>query len=199
MKVRNTKKNVSRLLDFTKSFEYVKEVKNLVRLEFEAMKKELIQEFETHPVTVEIDGGKNARNLSGTLDGVENLFSYIGFEENDKPTQPIRNALNEIFLTSTMIKKDGSSLSNVLYPLPDDIFRITPMPWAEGRSWAKGIESGMPGFGRYLRKDAPSSRSGGGIQVKGKVRAGGFKNTRYISEMIRKFEKNLRGLNRITI
>jgi hypothetical protein len=27
------------------------------------------------------------------------------------------------------------------------------MPWAAGRSWAKGIETGISGLGFYLRKE----------------------------------------------
>lgn len=185
------------MLDFRKSLSYINEIKSLVRGEFEKMKSELIQEFELHPVTQEIEGGVEATNISGTLGGVGNLFTFIGFDQSDKPTEPIRQALQHIFLTSTIVKRDGSSESHVLYPMPDDIFRITPLPWAQGRSWAKGIESGLSGLGHYLNKESDFSRSSKGIQVDNKVRAGKFSNTQYITKMIRSFEKRVKDLNKI--
>ena len=70
-----------------------------------------------------------------------------------------------------------------------EIFEITPLPWANGRSWAKGIESGLSGLGYYLKKESSKSRSGLGIQSSKKVRKGvKFKNTQYISALIKKYE-----------
>ena len=197
MYIKNTKKDISRMLDFRKSLSYINEIKGLVKEEFEKMKSELIQEFESHPVTQEIEGGVEATNISGTLGGVGNLFTFIGFDQSDKPAEPIRQALQHIFLTSTIVKRDGSSESHVLYPMPDDIFRITPLPWAQGRSWAKGIESGLSGLGHYLNKSSDFSRSSKGIQVESSVRTGKFSNTKYITEMIRSFEKRIKDLNKI--
>jgi hypothetical protein len=197
MYIRNTKQDISKLLDFRKSFQYVSEIKNIVKGEFEVMKAELIAEFDKHEVTEEIEAGPSASNTSGTLGGVGNLFTFIGFEANQKPTEPIRQALQHIFLTSTMVKRDGSSESHVLYPSPDDIFRVTPLPWAQGRSWARGIESGLSGLGHYLNKESDLSRSSKGIQVDNIVRGGKFQNTQYITAMIRSFEKKLKSLNKI--
>ena len=56
---------------------------------FEKIKKEMIEEFLAHPVSVEILGGPNAENTSETLGGYGNLFSFIGFNEGDSPLQPI--------------------------------------------------------------------------------------------------------------
>lgn len=179
---RNTKKEISRMVDLRTSFEYIKGVKAIVTVEFEKLKEELIRAFNGHPVTVEIEGGPKTSNTSNTLGGVGNLFSFIGFESGDNPTQPIRMALDGIALTSIIISRDGSSRSHIIYPTADDIFRMTSMPWAEGRSWAQGIEQGMPGLGKYLRKD--SGRSGGGIQADNQVRGGGFSNTSYILSLI---------------
>lgn len=194
---KNTKKEISRMVDFRTSFEYIKGVKAIVTDEFERLKEELINAFNGHAVTEEIEGGPKASNTSNTLGGVGNLFSFIGFESGDRPTQPIRMALDGIALTSIVVSRDGSSRSHIIYPTADDIFRMTPMPWAEGRSWAQGIEQGMPGLGKYLRKD--SGRSGGGIQTDNQIRGGGFSNTSYISSMIRDFEKKILKLNKIRL
>jgi hypothetical protein len=73
-------------------------------------------------------------------------------------------------------------------PTPKDIFQITPMPWATGRSWAKGIESGISGLGYYANVYG-KGRSGGGVQSGNKIRSGRFKSTPYISSLINKYQK----------
>jgi len=194
---RTTKKDVSKLLDLRRSMEYVKEVKSIVQGEFNEIKKELITQFNSHPVTVEIEAGVKANNTSNTLGGVGNLFTFIGFESGSRPIDPIRFALESISLTSVIISRDGSSRSSILYPSAHDIFKITPMPWANGRSWAQGIEQGMPGLGKFSRKDA--GRSGGGLQTDNKVRGGKFSNTSYISALINDFEKTINRLDKVTV
>ena len=68
-----------------------------------------------------------------------------------------------------------------------ELFDSTPLPWASGRSWLKGIETGLSGLGRYLNIDAENSRSGGGIQSQNKIRSGAFKKTPYISKILNNF------------
>ena len=49
--------------------------------EFERIKKQALAEFDKHPVTQEINGGIQAKNISNTLPGTKgdaNLFSFIG-------------------------------------------------------------------------------------------------------------------------
>ena len=144
------KAKLARSLDFTKSREYVIRTKEVVKSEFNKIKNKLIDNFNTHPVTLEIDGGLHASNLSGTLGGRGNLFRFIGFDKGSKPIEPIRGALRGIDLTSTIVKKDGTSLSHVVYPTVDDIFNMTPLPWASNRSWARGIERGISNLGQFL-------------------------------------------------
>ena len=190
-------KNILNELDLRRSREYTVYVKNIINKEFEKIKAKLILNFEKHPITQEIDAGPNALNSSGTLGGVGNLFSYIGFEKGSKPTQVIKNLLmSGTGLTSIIFKKDGSALTRVFYPTPDEIFKATPLPWAQGRSWAEGIERGLSGFGYYLSIESNISRSGHGIQSKNNVRPGKFQNTKYITSIIREFEKDIQILNR---
>lgn len=191
---RDQKKAISKLVDLRKSMEYVKEVKSLVRSEFQIAKKNLINNFENHPVTREIDGGVGASNYSRTLGGSGNLFSFIGFKSGDSPTTPIRVAFDNIVMTSTIIRRDGSSESYVLYPTPQEIFRITPLPWADGRSWAEGIEKGISNLGQYLNKPSSYSRSGGGIQSENTVSGSDFRTTPYITELIKDFQREIQKL-----
>lgn len=193
---RATTKSIRGSIDLSKNQQYIKAVRSLVLIEFKKMKRELIEQFKNHPVTAEIEAGPKATNISGTLRGKGNLFSFIGFNSNDKPTQPIYRKLEQISLQSTSIAKDGRSKTFIFYPTAEEIFKVTPMPWAEGRSWAKGIETGISGFGAYLRKN-DSGRSGAGIQTASKIQKGGFKNTKYISSMIKDFEVRILTLNKI--
>ena len=59
----------------------------LVR-KFERAKDEMIKDFLSLKVTQEIAGGPGALNMSGTLGGYGNLFSFIGFDMGDNPMTP---------------------------------------------------------------------------------------------------------------
>lgn len=192
-------KKISNLIDLRKSPEYILQVKKIVRIEFEKIKGRLIDNFERHKVTQEIEAGPTATNTSGTLGGYGNLFAYIGFEENAKPIEPIREQLSTIFIQSTTFDKNGASIVYVNYPTAKDIFNVTPLPWADGRSWAEGIEKGLPGLGFFLSKESSVSRSGGGIQTEKQIKKGKFRNTSYISSLIKDFERDIMKLNGLTI
>jgi len=155
---------------------------------FEELKNEMIKEFLTHPVTIEIKDGPSASNISGTLGGATNLFAFIGFNEGDDPITPILEILQNTKYRRTKENK-GAQEFTVELPQIKEIFSATPMPWASGRSWAQGIEVGISGIGYLLRKNSPNSRSGAAIQSRTKVRGGKFQNVPYISAIIRKYEK----------
>jgi len=155
---------------------------------FELIKKDLINEFLNHPVTLELLAGASGSNISNTLNGTSNLFSFIGFDSSYDPIQPILSILNSIQITyGGEINMGNKFIVNM--PTAEDIFAVTPMPWASGRSWAKGIERGISGLGFLLRKRSSKSRSGQAIQSSVKVRGGKFKNTPYISSLIIKYSK----------
>jgi len=174
---------------------YTKFADDIIREEFEKVKKEILNEFNTHPVTVEIEGGIYASNISNTLSGVTNLFSFIGFEANDRPIDPVRNLLQQ----STMRKNIGRrGLISYTFEIPTtkDIFLITPLPWAVGRSWAKGIEEGLSGLGYYLKK-TQNSRSGLGVQSQKIIRPQyRFRNIKYISDIMNKYNQRIRDIEK---
>lgn len=171
------------------------QVEKQFRAAFQKVKNEMITEFLNHPVTIEIKGGIGAKNLSDTLDGVTNLFSFIGFDSSSDPTGKI-----EDMLYRTNFKFDRYTSKEIIYSvyIPDakEIFAVTPIPWATGRSWAKGIETGISGLGYYLKVDRENSRSGLGIQSPRKVRKKGvkFNNISYISALIKKYKKKFENL-----
>ena len=165
------------------------QTKRTVRQAFLNLKEEMIQEFLNHPVTREIKGGIGSENISGTLGGITNLYSFIGFEDGGDPIKPIEDILRKTELR--FIKFNTQIVEfEVSIPEPYEIFAVSPLPWANGRSWAKGIESGLSGLGDYLKKSSSNSRSGLGIQTPKSVRKGvKFKNIKYITALIRKYQK----------
>ena len=154
-----------------------------------------------HPVTREIEGGASADNISGSLDGYGNLFSFIGFHSGTQPIADLRQFLNErvrlITSARTMVKSHSSRITSkyrVVYPSLDDIATATPMPW-EGGSWAINIERGISGFSSYLHQSS-QSRSGRGTQAKvggrgtstsQRIRGGAYRPARYISSIMEEF------------
>lgn len=162
----------------------------------------MIKEFLDHPVTKEIKDGPEAQNTSNTLGGYGNLFSYIGFYNGEDPIEPIL----EEFQKSTIVFSrviDGGALWNIYIPAKEDIWSVSPMPWAEGRSWAKGIETGISGLGQYfytLRGGLQNSRSETAIQTQSKLRGKSrFKNVKYITEILKKYEKKFSQLDEASI
>ena len=162
---------------------------------FKEIKAEMIKEFLSNPVTQEIMGGPSATNISGTLGGATNLFAFIGFNAGEQPVGPILNLLEEITITyNKEYKGKGIGVSfNVSLPTAEDIFAITPLPWATGRSWAEGIERGISGLGYLVRKSG--GRSGAAVQSRvNKVRSGRFQNQPYISSFIKRYKKRFEEL-----
>jgi hypothetical protein len=165
-----------------------KDFEGIATNKFKNIKNQLLLEFNNHIITKEIRLGPNGSNISGTLGGNSNLFAFIGFEENDDPIQPILNILENIEIRFTRDISIGS-LFTITIPEPSDIFALTPMPWASGRSWAEGIEKGISGLGFLIKNNSSLSRSGAALQSSVKIRGGSYKNTQYISALLKKYKK----------
>lgn len=171
-----------------------KDFNDIIQDKFNTIKNQLIQEFLSHEVTKEIKAGPNASNTSGTLNGKGNLFSFIGFNEGDDPIQDILNILESIEVKFIKDIPSGNQFI-INFPESNEIFAATPMPWASGRSWAKGIESGISGLGYYLLQKSSKSRSGEALQTSVNLNGARFKNTKYISSLLAKYKKQILNLN----
>lgn len=173
-----------------------KDFEREIRDKFKKIKQEMIKEFLSDPVTMEIMSGPTSTNISGTLGGISNLFAFIGFDQGDQPIAPILNSLEsvDIIYNKDLKKTNQIGVSfNVFLPTAEEIFAITPLPWATGRSWAQGIERGLSGLGYLLRKEG--GRSGAAVQSRvNKVRGGRFQNRPYISSFINKYKKRFEEL-----
>lgn len=155
-----------------------------------------INEIQDHPVSKELDSGPDGENISNTLNGKENLFAFIGFDSQDEPVNELTNLIKQnTFLDKKSIfdKKTFQLKFNVFTPSLDEIKSQTPLPFERGRSWVKGVEDGISGFGYYVYGLVfPGSRSGRGIQSKNKVRVAAYRPVKYMTELYTKFIKNLK-------
>tara|TARA_Y100001938_G_scaffold119697_1_gene165930 strand:- start:2864 stop:3481 length:618 start_codon:yes stop_codon:yes gene_type:complete len=163
---------------------------------FERAKKDLINSFKNHPVTQEIQAGPNSSNSSGTLGGYGNLFSYIGFAAGANPIATVLAALEDgVEMEKKAVeKKVGKFFEfafNLKIPTMNVLSAITPMPWESGRSWLYGIEKGISGFSSYMYGRS-NGRSGAAIQTRNKIRSGGFRNTPYMSKILKDFKTELK-------
>ena len=166
-----------------------------INKKFKDLKNEMIKEFLTDPVTIERLEGAGASNVSGTLGGISNLFAFIGFNSGEQPISPILQLLEGTqIIYKQEIRQRGIGVEfEVSLPTAEDIFMVTPLPWASGRSWAEGIERGLSGLGYLLRKS--DGRSGAAIQSRvKKVRSGRFQNRPYISSLIKRYRKRFENL-----
>jgi hypothetical protein len=180
-------KELERKSQKTKKRDYTKTFKK----NFDTTKQEMIEEFMSDPVTVELLSGASGSNISGTLNINSNLFAFIGFNSGENPIEPILKLLNDITYKDSGESAEGRKFS-IIMPTSEDVFSVTPMPWASGRSWAKGIETGISGVGYLLNKSSSSSRSGVAIQAGSKVRSGKFKNRPYISALLKKYKQKFK-------
>jgi hypothetical protein len=162
---------------------------------FEEAKSNYIKDFLYHPVTKEISSGPEASNISNTLSGKGNLFSFIGFNKGSNPINNLTLFIRQNFF----LKKEKTYISGnkikinykISYPNQKDLETNTPMPWEGGNSWVTAIERGISGFSHYMYKKFEESRSGSGIQTKNKIRSGSYKPTKYFSLIIDRFLKRV--------
>lgn len=175
--------------------------KEIAEKKLEQLKSELENEFSSHPVTKELESGESSSNISGTLGGYGNLFSFFGFSSGENPTKVVSDAIKKIRLISgsptkgrpsgnlavSQWKVDTSSLQS----LPSQ----TRMPWESGRSWLSAVEQGVSGFSYYLYGifSRNFSRSGRAIQGKSQVRSVSFKRVEYFASMYSRFLNKLKG------
>lgn len=178
-------------------------------------KHELLREFDKHPVTKEI---KDGPGVDSNFLSVGNLFSFIGFELEDRdPTLPLREALKNGIRTkrnpiSKIIKRDSVIWSfGVEMPFLKDLWAVSPYPnkaiksdWKERKgSWASDIETrGISGFEFFLYSfelSSKDSRSTIAIQTNSKkgthkkMNSGKMQPVPYLRAMLEIFRKHITG------
>jgi hypothetical protein len=168
-----------------------KMVLDIVQKEVEKEKALFRQDFESHPVTQEIEGGENASNASGTLGGYGNLFSFLGFNNGSNPTSPVKFLIQSISVAKNVRVSASGFQFKVNIPSKEQFGAVSKMPWEGGRSWLLDVERGISGLGAFLSGSFSTSRSGGGIQSKYNYSNKRFRNVKYFSDMYSRFLRKL--------
>ena len=153
----------------------------------------MLAEFDNHSVTKELSMGESAKNLSGTLNGYGNLFTFIGFPNGYNPISSVRETLvARTKIISSKSKRTRLQVEFVI-SLPSylDLRSVSQMPWEMGRSWLEGIENGISGFSNYMYTLFNSGRSKMGVQIDNKIRSSSHTPTGYLTPILRKFIINM--------
>ena len=168
-----------------------KMVHDIVKKEVEKEKILFRTEFESHAVTQELDAGENASNISQTLGGYGNLFSFLGFNNGANPTAPVKLLIQKILLDRNVQASSNGFKIKVNIPSKEEFAAVSRLPWESGRSWLLDVERGISGLGAFLYGRFMDSRSGGGIQSKYNYSNRVFRNVKYFSQMYTKFLKRI--------
>lgn len=187
--MKNVNINFKKIVDENKNFQ--KQAERVVRERYLESKKKFISAFELHPVTKELSAGPTATNTSRTLNGIGNLFSFIGFNKTENPINDLRKSINQNFMFRK--KRMGNKVQFVInFPALEKLKKDTPLPWESGKSWLTGIERGISGFGNYMYKRFIEGRSGQALQTEKRIRGSSYKPTRYITQLVERFIKDMK-------
>lgn len=205
------------VLEVAKSPAFKAEALRQAKLNVRLAKEELLEEFDNHVVTQELEEGPTASNISGTLEGLSsshggNLFSFLGFFEGDKPTKTIREALKrkiDILNTNVLFSRySKGGLITVGFRVNtldiDDFEDVIDYPDGyQSGNLLKDLEKGqVKGLSHYIYDEdfgIYGSRSGTGLEAKtrkGKlinIRDGNTNNAiPYIGKLLDDFARKLR-------
>jgi len=168
---------------------------------FYRAKAKMLRRFDEDLITLEIAAGPSygVANISGTLDGYGNLFSFLGFERSDKPIEAMRSLLDAATRWEGEPVFDGKSwLYRIFQPTREELANTTKLEWTS-TPWIDFIEHGAPNINYYLNlKKADKSglsRSKYGFQVAEEVNEDlDFKSRDYITDRILKnFRETING------
>jgi len=168
-----------------------KKAENVAYKIFLNAKKRMLQNFDNDEVTKEIKEGAGAFNISDTLGGYGDLFSFLGFEAGSDPITPLRDILDE----GTTFRK-GATKGNkfsfiVKLPTNEQIENVGQMPWEIGNAWPFLIEEGISNLSYFLSKQ-DTGRSSGGIQIPNMIFENLSFHTRpYLTKIFEEFKEDL--------
>lgn len=183
-----------------------RQVNEMAKQIFEDIKKETLEEYNNDPVTKEIEAGPQATTtlLPG---GYGNLFSFIGFDANSKPTEELRDELSREIRFATVPQKIPKSNQVIRYqfavfvPTLKLLESHAPLPYFSvgGKSWISAIEKGFDNLHSYINKFYEKSRSLFGVQAKNKatgqpitIRNVSFQPQPYISKILNNLQEKLK-------
>jgi len=179
----------------------IREARAVAKDVLEDAKGAYMNEFEEHRITQELEAGPSASNMSGTLGGYGNLFSFMGFSSgSENPITKLRKVLWSGFAIKKEApnkKKDGVRTFVFSYPDREYIESKSSLSlkFETGRNWVIALEKGISGFSSYMHKKFQTGRSGMGLQIgstisKGRTRDS-YSPTAYRTLFEQKFIKTI--------
>lgn len=166
--------------------------KSIANSFFNKAHSKLLYDFSTHDVTMEIKAGNMAANITNTLNGDGNLFTFLGFLDGTDPTLELEESLKNISLRQTIIRNNSVYFRIDNIPNKAEIKSVTKMTWGGGTSWAYAVENGDfngdAALSHFIFKSWDKARSREGFQIKGyEYREDEFKSVPYITKIMEKF------------
>lgn len=161
-------------------------------------KDDLLDSFDSHPVTQELL--QNPSQEGSALVSHGSLSSFIGFEDASLEVGKLREFIREKTqlgsVNDVTIRETRNSVNlefPVFYPSKQEIDEVTPTPdnWSS-KSWTSLISEGIGNAANYVFRSLglPNSRSGFGLQIKSPRKKGGsFRPMPYINEILQNFKK----------
>lgn len=169
-------------------------VDNVVKEKFEKNKNLLLSEFNNHKITVELKNGPNASNISDTLGGYGNLFSFLGFFSSKSPTKELETLLSNMSIRKTT-RRGKVFYYRINLPTPSEVAQATKMDWGSGTSWAYAVENGNfngdAALGHYIYKTWIKGRSKTGVQIKYDYNKKEFSPKQYLTPIFENFQKRI--------
>lgn len=179
-------------------------VKPIIKETFEEKKGELLENFDNHEVTRELEDGPDASSSFIDTNHGGNLYSLIGFGEGENPTDELRDVLEKnIKLNLSQTKREVKSniiefKTSVIIPtisdVNEEIGKRVKLKWTS-RPFTDLIEKGITGFSKYLFRSEGFgngvSESGTAIETKKALRQGSVPRIRYISDILKKFRDSI--------
>jgi hypothetical protein len=156
----------------------IREARAMAKFVLEDAKGAYMDEFEKHKITQELEAGPSASNMSRTLGGYGNLFSFMGFSSGSE--NPI-SKLRGILLNGFGIKKEApnrkrNGVRTFVFSYPDREYieskSSLSLKFETGRNWVMALERGISGFSSYMHKRFQSGRSGMGLQIGKTIKKG---------------------------
>lgn len=169
-----------------------------LKQQVETAKTQLLQEFDTNPVTVELLQGPEQPYSEVLPNGYGNLFSFLGFSVGRKPTEPVRELLEKIYLIQKPAVDRKSFTFKIRLPSKEDLNDVSPMEWESGRSWIDAVTYGLGTFSHYMfsltQGRFQNSKSNTAIQVGPDLRATSVYLTsqRYVIGMLGDFKRKFK-------
>ena len=178
----------------------------VVHERFDEAKKDLVKDFESHPISQEIKDPSKG-NISGTLSSYfdfegnkADLFGFVGFYAQSNPIGDVADFLMENVKIQNLryIRKYGKRPPriNVAFKVPT-IYSFSKVASKHTdpivtTNWVKGMETGIKGL-EYYKVMSGKGRSKRAVQFENKLRSGKFKNKKYMSALLNDFKIKLKG------